>query len=215
MRPFAKHDSARRGYCPSTARVRGVEYEKQRNNSSRFLSVLTVSVRRSINFRCVRLARTSLCKSKPFVMWKRIARSSRSASSLKRSLALPTQRRTLQRRSPRPSNGSMYSPVASSRAIALTVKSRRARSSSRALQCQGADRPCTARLCGTARSRLAARLSTWPARSRIAAAPRISCREPRSTEPLSRSSALPRRSRCPWISHPAVRPGRRHQRGSA
>ncbi len=61
----------------------------------------------------------------------RMARSARKRSSRIRSFASPTARSTLRSRSPRPSNGSRRSFVAGRQAIALMVKSRRARSSSR------------------------------------------------------------------------------------
>ena len=61
----------------------------------------------------------------------RMARSARRRSSRMRSSASPTARTTPATRSRWPPNGSRRSPVAGRKAIALMVKSRRARSSSR------------------------------------------------------------------------------------
>ena len=68
---------------------------------------------------------------KPSWETNRAPRRGRSPSSANRSRGSPTARITFRARSARPSNGSRSSPWRGSQAMALTVKSRRARSASR------------------------------------------------------------------------------------
>ena len=67
-------------------------------------------------------------RSNSSVAENRAARRTRRPSSEKRSIALPTARIDLRSMSFRPSNGSTSAPFSGSAAIALIVKSRRARS---------------------------------------------------------------------------------------
>jgi len=76
-------------------------------------------------------ARTSGTTANPSSAVNRAARSIRSGSSLNESSGRPGVRSTLARRSRIPPDGSTSSSDGSRAAMALTVKSRRARSSSR------------------------------------------------------------------------------------